>query len=505
MTTSKSTIHIMKNILTLALAFIGSSLLYSCTYTPPEPPDDPTNPRTPPVAGNADFSKYVAVGNSLTAGFMDNALYLEGQQNAYPVILADRMKSVNGNAAFNFPAYGTAGGAGFGGSFVPGTATPIGRYQFELPACKSNTNQTKTLGLTPAPTIPGEPLAPYTGNKSELNNFGVPGAKIFHALVPGYGVSPVAGNPFFWRFASAATASLLGDAVAAKGTFFTYWLGNNDVLSYATSGGSGNPNPGTNPAAYGSNDMTDPLVFAVVLKNSLDALFSTGATTKGAIATIPNVVNIPYFRLINSGLTTGGVNAPLPFNLSASQAAALNAGYALLGPAAAGVNFKPGKVNYPVITTATGLKHLDPTKDFLTLVTPQDSLLAGPISVCNIAPRAGWGITKPIPAHYVLDQTEVDLVTQRVTAYNNIIRQEAASRPNLLALVDIQLFLANLDARYNTLAPPFGYFSLDGVHPNPRGQAAIANEFIKAINAKFNATLPPVNLANYRLNKLPVQ
>ena len=46
--------------------------------------------------GEANFSKYIAVGNSLTAGFMDNGLYLEGQLNSYPAILAQQFKLAGG-------------------------------------------------------------------------------------------------------------------------------------------------------------------------------------------------------------------------------------------------------------------------------------------------------------------------------------------------------------------------------------------------------------------------
>ena len=46
----------------------------SCTYDFPE--------KSQLVAGQAEFSKYVAVGNSLTAGFMDGALYNRGQENS---------------------------------------------------------------------------------------------------------------------------------------------------------------------------------------------------------------------------------------------------------------------------------------------------------------------------------------------------------------------------------------------------------------------------------------
>lgn len=134
----------MKFIKLLSLSLFSIGTFFSCTYSPPEPAEDPTNPRTAPVAGSADFSKYVAIGNSITAGFMDNALYEEGQLNAYPVILADRMKLVNGSAAFNTPIFASPTGAGFSG-FVPGTSIPVGRFRFILPNCAANPTATNTL------------------------------------------------------------------------------------------------------------------------------------------------------------------------------------------------------------------------------------------------------------------------------------------------------------------------------------------------------------------------
>src|SRR5882724_5813959 len=41
-----------------------------------------------PNAGNADFTKYVAIGNSLTAGFQAGALFTAGQQNSFPKMLS---------------------------------------------------------------------------------------------------------------------------------------------------------------------------------------------------------------------------------------------------------------------------------------------------------------------------------------------------------------------------------------------------------------------------------
>lgn len=45
-----------------------------------------------PNRGGADFTKYVAVGNSLTAGFTDGALYLSGQQFSISNILAGQFR-----------------------------------------------------------------------------------------------------------------------------------------------------------------------------------------------------------------------------------------------------------------------------------------------------------------------------------------------------------------------------------------------------------------------------
>ena len=42
-----------------------------------------------------------------------------------------------------------------------------------------------------------------------------------------------------------------------------------------------------------------------------------------------------------------------------------------------------------------------------------------------------------------------------------------------------------------------GTFSLDGVHLTGRGAGLIANEFIKAINAKYGSNLPLTDINKY--------
>jgi hypothetical protein len=55
-----------------------------------------------------------------------------------------------------------------------------------------------------------------------------------------------------------------------------------------------------------------------------------------------------------------------------------------------------------------------------------------------------------------------------------------------------------------TFTPPFGAFSEDGVHPNSRGYAYLANVIIASINAKFGANVPNASLSNYSGVGLPI-
>jgi lysophospholipase L1-like esterase len=82
-----------------------------------------------------------------------------------------------------------------------------------------------------------------------------------------------------------------------------------------------------------------------------------------------------------------------------------------------------------------------------------------------------------------------------------------------LVLVNANAILAQLattgasingSALTASISPPFGAFSLDGVHPNARGHAYIANKFIEAINAKFGSSIPLCNPNDYPGNELPV-
>jgi lysophospholipase L1-like esterase len=103
-----------------------------------------------------------------------------------------------------------------------------------------------------------------------------------------------------------------------------------------------------------------------------------------------------------------------------------------------------------------------------------------------------------MPNRYVLDSSEVALIENTIAVYNAIIEQKATQYN--LALVKLNSFFKNIvtgikwdGADFTAQFVSGGFFSLDGYHPNQKGSALLANEFIRAINAKYKSTIPPVN------------
>lgn len=469
------------------------------------------------TSGEADFSKYVALGNSLTSGYRDGTVYLDGQLESYPAMIAEQMQK--------------AGGGTFTQPLVPDN---IGGFA-NIPGFKGKlTLQVVNGALTPVYSTAVSTLDRLTGT---YNNMGVPGAKSFHLVANGYGnmagLTTGTANPYFVRFASSSTASVLEDAMAQNPTFFSLWIGNNDVLSYATSGGVGTNQTGnTNPRTYSSNDITDPNVLAGSIRAVLEGMKSVGAT-KGVIANIPNVTSIPFF-------TTVPYNA-VPLN--ETYAAALNTQLVgrlkpVLTALGQGDRLKtlvvgqnPLLIKDETLTdlssqitaaltrngvSAAEAAFIGTTYGQARHTTSEDLILLStkPVintDVANVSdPFNKLGITYPLEDKHVLTKSEVAQVQTATNAYNTQIK--ALAEAYGLAFVDANAKMVELGknsgiqyngVNYSTTFVTGGSFSLDGVHLTGKGYAVIANEFIKAINAKYKSNLRQVNPNNYSGVKFP--
>ena len=292
-------------------------------------------------AGDADFSNYVALGNSLTAGFADNALFVSGQQDSYPNIMAQQFSFVGGGDFTQPLTSDNLGGLLLGGVQISGN-------RLVLSADENGNPFPATLDGAPTTDV-------LTSEAGPFNNMGVPGAKSFHLVTPGYGsVAGVANgtaNPWYARFATSESSTVLADAASLNPTFFSLWIGNNDILGYATSGGSGVDQAGNfDPSTYGGNDITDPNVFAAAYSAQVDALVAGGA--KGVLLNIPDVTSIPYFTTVPT--------RTIP--LDAATAGGLNAQFALyngaLGQLVAGGFISPEEAAIRAINFIEGVNYL---------------------------------------------------------------------------------------------------------------------------------------------------
>ncbi|WP_035073117.1 hypothetical protein [Anditalea andensis] len=487
----------MKNIKNY-IYLLSFGLLSACQY---EFPEDAVLEPTP---GQANFTKMVSIGNSLTAGFMDGTLYNRGQENSFAVILAEQFKTVGGGD-FNVPHINSENGF-----YIMGpNNTPLGRLVLTI---------NPTTGATgPAPIGPGDLPGPFTGERASLNNFGIPGVTLATALIPATGGPNApqnpAFNPYYARMASnPGVSTLVGDAAAALangGTFFTFWLGNNDVLGYATGGAS---NPGI---------LTSDTDFQQRLAGALGTMLAANTEAKGAVANIPNLNVLPYFNLV-------------PWNalpLSAAQAEQANLGYlpynsALTQLQAAGlitaeertlrtISFVAGQNGF-VMEDETltnlggmGLPSIRQSNSADRATLTLSAALGQPVGG---NPQLLRGISYPVEDQYVLLPSEQQEIQSKINSFNGFIAAAVTANADRLVLADVKDLLdraatGSVNAGGQTLTasilPPNGGFSLDGVHPNARAHAFVANLFIEVINSKWGANIPRVNPNAYVGNDLP--
>ncbi|WP_316848382.1 G-D-S-L family lipolytic protein [Pedobacter psychrodurus] len=421
-------------------SFVAAAILFVASCKP----DIETPAGT--TAGQANFSKYIAVGNSLTSGFADGGLYLEGQKVAYPNLIAAKMATVGGGA-FTSPFFTEEHANGSG--YIALTALVNG-----------------TPTLTPvieklAYRDPAKHLDKYSG---EIQNLGIPGMRVDLSFDPTLTFS--AANSYFERLLPDAQVGKINYFQYIQGrnhTFFSLWLGNNDVLGYALNGAVTAPGDPTTV-------LTDKVTFSSLYANLVNVLTAGGQ--KGIVGTIPDVTAIPYFNTV-------------------TVAALLNAAKAI-NPAAAAI----------YIQTGTGAVRAATAEDLIRLPFQSAGLFGQGAIPYGLHPL------NPIANNWVLDKDEVIKVKDYVNSYNSSIKSLATGKG--LAIADtytyfnqVKIGIALQGVNINSAFITGGAFSLDGIHLTPRGNAVIANVFIDAINAKYGSTVPTVDITQYRGVKFP--
>lgn len=210
----------------------------------------------PPLGGEI-FRRYVAIGNSLTAGWQSGGINDSTQQQAYPRLLAIQMGTPYKYASL----------------LAPGCPPPVSDFQTQA---RVGAGSTGTTCLTRSPASVTD----------VLNNVGVPDARVLDPVSP----STVASN--------ALTTLILGGktqvqrALDARPTFTTIWIGANDVLQAAYTGIL-TPTPNVSNGIV-STQAEFQASYDLMIKQLLDSM----PQLKGVLIGVPLASSIP---LMSSG------------------------------------------------------------------------------------------------------------------------------------------------------------------------------------------------------------
>ena len=455
--------------------------------------------------GTADLSKIVVLGTSLGAGFMDGALYDDGQSASFPNMLAAQMQVEGiGGGAFSQPDINSPNGFNM---LLNGEGTNFGRSVLDL-SDEAPVPLEGDMGVSL--------VTPYSGSTSELNNFSIPLAQSAQLVIAATG-GPSEGNPayngFYARFASTPSldgvtgSTPLTDAISAGGSFFIFEAGLNDVVLYAAGGATNDIGPLTSAASFEGQVVAPINAMASAMTNT-----ETDFAVEGAVLNVPPILVFPFFQAV-------------PYNavpLDEATADALNTAYAgynaglgmALGNGAITqeehdrrlLNFSASE-GHPFVIEDDALTDLTASTIPSYRLTEETDII--PLTTAT-ALATGIGTMTPASSEYVLTPEEqLEIETTRA-AYNASLAkavEDVNTAGGNLVLVDIEsIFLdaagisdGEIGITYQgiELSPDFapnGIFSTDGIHPCDRGHGIIANTIISAINDKWEATIPLINV-----------
>lgn len=485
-------------------------------------------------AGSADFSNYVSIGASFSAGFSDGALFKASQENSFPNIIASKFAMLGGGE-FTQPLMDD----NIGGFLIGGQVVGEPRFFF-------NGAGPTRLDATPTTEIGNIKAGPY-------KNMGVPGIKSFHLGVDGYGAMQALpnANPYFVRMASSPMTSVIKDVLMQQPTFFTLSeIGGNDVLVYSIAGGAGedhNETGNVDPSTYGANDITNSNVFASVFSSTVDALTAGGA--KGVVANVPYITSLPYFTTVPYAPLDPSNPSFGPQIPTLNQVfGAINGVFEAIGVSERAISFATDAASpvvikdesledkkdqiigallqsqtFPPFVESFGLpsdqatlqkvagllgtyygQARQATKDDL-LVLPSSTVI-GTVNTASVGflmsqglPQqlAGMfsveGVSLPLEDKWVLTSDEVTKVKSATDSYNVTIKAVADAKG--LAFVDFKAILEQASTSglefdnyfLNTGLVTGGLVGLDGIHLTARGYALMANEVLKAIDTTYGS------------------
>jgi lysophospholipase L1-like esterase len=393
-----------------------------------------------PGPGGALFRSYVAIGNSITAGFQSAGINGLTQDASYARLVAIQAGTRYAYARINGrgcppPIINFQTGEGFG----------------NVPAAQRGT----TCDLR-------DPDPKYIN--AILNNVAVPNA---------YSVDPTAATS---PNSNALTTFILGGktqiqkAIEADPSFVSIWIGNNDVLG---AGGAG--------IVTATPGVTGGVTPSATFNTNYDKLLTdlrAGATNidGGILIGVVNVTNIPLLFPADSLLTNATFQTQ--FRVASGGGAGTPSDLTVLGNCAG----SGALVSIAILPQIRLYRSSGGTSGHPPIISCQKNVPAAPVGEI-----------------FILDAADQAVITTAVNDYNAHISAKATELN--FAYADPNLLLAPLKASgaiftlpdFTSATNPFGiYVTLDGVHPSAAAHKLVANALIGAINAKYTLTIPAV-------------
>jgi lysophospholipase L1-like esterase len=389
-----------------------------------------------------NFTKYEALGDSLTAGYSSGALTKFYQDYSYPAILAKQF----GITSFQQPTVSDPG-IGSYGTVLQLTALQVGAGGV-VPV------------IGPTPGNPGQPInATLAG---PYNNLGIPGANAGDLLTKTGDITKlltgnIDPNTIMYDIVLRdGQHPAIQQAIGAAPTFVTVWAGNNDVLGAAISG-----------VAIEGVTLTPKATFQTQYTTLIGGLRQQLPTAAIVVGNVPDVTAIPFVTTIKPYLVNPADGSHIP--LIGEAGPLTESDYVTLGASA----LLAQGIGIPAAAGGRGL----------------------PLPEGSFDPTTGT-----LTAGVILRAGEIALIRARTDDINGIITATAAQFS--AKLVDFNAIFASIVANGVLvggirLEPAFltgGIFSYDGIHPQRLGYAVVANEFIKELNAAYATNVPQVDL-----------
>ena len=309
--------------------------------------------------GGALFKSYVAIGNSITAGFQSDGINDSTQRQSYARLLAKSMGTL-----YRYPSLN-----------MPGCQPPI-----------ANTQTGARVG--PAGFCA---LRASSSVTDALNNVAVPGARVLDPT----SASTVASNPLTTFILGGKTQ--VGRALDAQPTFVSIWIGNNDVL---VAGLSGILVP--QPALGQNGIISSPATFQTNYDLMISQLLAGAPNVKGVLIGVVQVGTLPSLSsgalIASSAAIQAGISQaagkPVTAHPNCTGSASLINVQSLIGAIRANSPAAP-----PVISCDKASLTF-PVGDLFVLDAQEQATLSGTISAYNSyikgkADGLGWAYYDP--------------------------------------------------------------------------------------------------------------